>query len=146
MNEVEWQPRLNTASLDVAVRNLIILRRKFPEYKFTLAVSTNHYIFLDCDDKSIMNEFVELCREICKEYQCNCYVFETPNGYHALFDRYMSPARWRAAMATLLTVAEETGIIDAKHIEASLRRGYVTLRLNQISLLVVLNWRSEVVG
>jgi hypothetical protein len=138
VNEIEIPieyRRINTASLYIAVWMKKWLEQRFGR-PFAIGVSTRNYVFLDCDRKDKLLEFVEFCRGICMELADYGFVYETPNGYHFACKAFLPHDRWRMFYALLrdrlIKRPELQEIVDLAHIEATLRRGYVTLRLNQI--------------
>jgi len=146
--------RINTASLHVAVWTKKWLEQKF-NVPFGIGISTRNYIFLDCDNREKMMEFIEFCRGICMEFAEYGFVYETPHGYHFACKAFLSYDRWRTFYALLrdrlIKHSELQEIVDLAHVEATLRRGYVTLRLNQIRRICVIYpsgeiWYEPVVG
>jgi len=148
----EWKDRvvrirINTESVNVALRAKLLLENALKR-KFGLAVSSRNFIFLDCDRKDKLEEFVSFCAGVTKEFGGRGYIYETPRGYHFVLMRFLSYQRWqwfyRQLAKTLHQKPELQAIIDVNHVEAVLRRKYTTLRLNQQKRIAIIYETGEV--
>lgn len=133
----EYSPRINTSSRKVACFTRRYLARRF-EYPFSLAVSTRNYIMLDFDCPEDLRTAFEEARAIAEafveQYGGQADIWRTPHGYHLFFKRWFTWKEVRRHIASLLQDVRH-GVfkcLDERHLEASLRRGYLTLRLNQL--------------
>jgi len=139
--------RINSESIRVALRAKILLERAL-ERKFELAVSSRNFIMLDCDRKDKRDEFISFCAGIVKEFGGRGHIYETPHGYHFFLERFLTHQRWLWFYRTLAKELRQKprlqAIIDLNHVEAVLRRGYTTLRLNQIRKIAVISSDGEV--
>ena len=127
--------RVNTSSLKVATFTKNYLEKKL-KYPFSYGVSSRNILMLDfdCPDKprDCLDEAIALCKALTNEYGSECCIYETPNGYHLIFYRFL---RWSTVKRILrMLLYQPFCYLDTAHIEASLRRGYITLRLNHIRI------------
>jgi len=143
--DIEAGLRINTTSEEVAIHTKATLEQSFKR-KFAYAISTRNFIMLDCDDKTKFDKFLAFCRGLALKECAKCIIYETPNGYHAFLDKFMPRDRVRRFLIHLRDAIKHGKIdfIDLAHVEASLRRGYITLRLNQIRRVAIINELGEV--
>ncbi len=133
-----FQPRVNTESLRVALLTKKILEAR--GIKTDVAVSFYRVIALDHDnpqkDIRLLERFVLFVRTVARELESDFAVYLTPRGAHGLIMRKVDRDYWKRFYAVLLDSLERNerlaAIIDKAHVYMALRRGYVTLRLNQI--------------
>lgn len=129
--------RINSSS-----KRVIAQTRKYLEKttggEFDYAVSSRNHLMLDFDcsgEKRIcVNDVFMTLELISEEFEINFAVYETPNGFHAIA---LNEKSWREISKVLkaILVGIRNGVfpyLDSNHIEACIRRGYMTLRLNQI--------------
>ena len=133
----ESRYRINTSSKRIASSTRRYLERKFG-YGFDYAVSSSNHLMLDFDCKEEKEVCYDEVRMVCmiytKEFPAVYYVYETPNGFHIISATEYTWRDIRKILESLLAGIKE-GIwkyLDDKYIEACLRRGYCTLRLNQL--------------
>jgi hypothetical protein len=138
--------RVNTTDMTVAIRTAKILSHKTGT-NYTLGVSSKRLIMLDFDlskEKGVylqskIDYVIKFVSALAKMLNVDASVYITPHGMHAVLWKEFSEEKWRAYITALIETAskekELRNILDMKHLLASLRRGYVTLRLNQICKL-----------
>jgi len=131
----EYQPRINTSSRKVAIFSKYFMARAL-KHPFDLAVSTKNYIMLDFDGDDLQLALLEartIGEALVDMYGGECYIYRSPHGYHLLFKKWMSWKEVRRFIAGLLQEVRKGTFksLDEAHLDASLRRGYLTLRLNQ---------------
>lgn len=127
-----WTLRINNKTLEAAVRNAAFIEALFG-WKMDIAISSDRLLFLDCDDKERLNDFLSFCRALCKEYGAEGIIFETPNGYHFILMKPLhrdEVQRFYRFLAKRKEICDKFAI-DHVHVLATVRRGYTTLRLNQ---------------
>ena len=105
---------------------------------FDIAISSRNHLMLDFDcggDKRRCFDEVRMVAMIySKEFPGFYCVYETPNGFHLISANEYTWRDIRKILESLLQGIKD-GIwlyLDDKHIEACLRRKYMTLRMNQI--------------
>jgi len=131
----EYSPRINTSSRKVACFTRRYLARRF-DYPFDLAISTRNYLILDfdcVDRKEAWEEAKMLGEVLVSQYGSQADIWRSPHGYHLVFKKWMTWKEIRRHISMLLEGIKQ-GVftcLDQAHLEASLRRGYMTLRLNQ---------------
>ena len=129
--------RVNSSSKRVAAFTKVFLENKL-KWKFNFAVSTRNYLFLDFDCKGEFEDCLAEAKGIAKalvmRFGGEAIIYRTPNGYHLIFKRWFSWRELQSIIKALIQGIEEGAFqyLDRAHLEASLRRGYMTLRLNQI--------------
>jgi hypothetical protein len=135
--------RVNTRSLDVALRTAKLLTQK-TKVRYTVGVSTRNMLMLDFDisrrrlrfSKRRVNLVVVFTRAFAEMLFCDATLYLTPRGFHAVFWKRLTEEEWRNLIVSIIDVASKDerlrAVLDVKHLEAALRRGYVTLRLNQL--------------
>jgi len=143
--------RVNSTSPLVASATKIFLEKTFNR-RFDFAVSTRNFVMLDFDCKEdaleCYNEALELAKALSEKYQSKCYIYRTPNGYHLICVKWMNWKEVEKVLKAFLTMIKEGSLkyLDQRHIEACLRRGYITLRLNQRYLQTIVEFgEGEVV-
>lgn len=130
--------RINTSSTKVASFTKNYLSRKL-NYPFTYAVSSRNILMLDFDattpssKKLALDEAKSIGMALVDEYGGRVCVYETPNGYHLIYYRFMRWNRIKRIIRFLITsaVTGKFAFIDLNHLRACLRRNYMTLRLNR---------------
>jgi hypothetical protein len=138
-----YQPRINTQSLKVAILTQKILASRGIETD--IAVSFHRLIVLDHDNKMhdvrLLERFILFLRTIAKSFNGDFAVYLTPNGAHGVVLKRVDRDTWKRFYAVLLDTLHDNEklqrIIDRYHVYMSLKRGYVTLRLNQICRYVI---------
>jgi len=138
MRILEGKLRINSRSKKVAVYTKHYLEAKYG-VPFDLAVSSRNIIMLDTDvdSEEALAELQAIGMALTKEFGGTCLIFKTPNGYHLVHVQYVPHRLWRQ-FYSLLKVAIKKGdikYVDLAHVEATLRRDYATLRLNQEKLI-----------
>jgi len=135
--------RVNTKSLDVALRTAKLLTQK-TKVRYTVGVSTRNMLMLDFDisrrrlrfSRRRVNLTIVFTRAFADMLGCDAALYLTPRGFHAVFWKRMTEEEWRNLIVSIIEVASKDerlrSVLDIKHLEAALRRGYVTLRLNQL--------------
>ena len=135
-----YQIRVNTRSTRVAATTRAILEKSL-EYKFCFAMSTRNLIFLDfdCRDEfdNCYREVIIVGRTMVDRYGGEALVYRTPNGFHLMHTVWMDWKKIERTVRSFIVLINEGVLkyLDRAHLEASLRRGYLTLRLNQIRLV-----------
>jgi len=128
--------RINSRSLKVASFTKNYLERKL-KYPFEYGVSSRNLIMLDFDcpekPRRCIEEARATGRALVEEYGGDVCVYVTPNGYHLIYFRFL---KWSTVKKILrrLRLAVDEGVLmylDKNHLEACLRRGYMTLRLGR---------------
>lgn len=128
--------RINSNSSKVATFTKNYLERKL-RYKFDYAISSRNIIMLDFDCRGEFDEcFKEakaLGEALVNRYGSEACIYRTPNGYHLIYFKFI---RWNVIkrLIRLLIAAIEGNdllYLDKNHLEACLRRGYMTLRLQK---------------
>ena len=132
---MSYRIRVNTNS-----KSLAELTRKFLTSKlkhgFDIALSSKTMLMIDIDDKDFENA-KDVTESLCLHFKSNCVLVETPNGFHIVVLKSLGWDRVERYIKYLLEVAENYKI-DKNHLEACLRRGYMTLRCNGTHF-----WRCE---
>jgi len=113
-------------------KKIAMLTRKFLTAKlkhgFDLAISSKTMLMIDMDVKD-----PELARENAESlsihFKADSILIETPNGYHIVVLKSLGWDRVRRYIKYLIEIADQVGI-DKAHLEACLRRGYMTIRCN----------------
>jgi hypothetical protein len=135
--------RVNTKSLDVALRTAKLLTQK-TKVRYTIGVSTRSMLMLDFDisrrrlrfSKRRVDLVVVFARAFADMLGCDATLYLTPRGFHAVFWKRLTEEEWRNLLVSIIEVTSKDerlrSVLDVKHLEAALRRGYVTLRLNQL--------------
>ena len=135
--------RVNTKSLDVALRTAKLLTQK-TKVRYTVGVSTRNMLMFDFDiskrrlrfSRRRVNLVVMFTRAFADMLACDATLYLTPRGFHAVFWKRVTEEEWRNLIVSTIEVTSKDerlrSILDVKHLEAALRRGYVTLRLNQL--------------
>jgi len=135
--------RINTVSKENALFVKRFLEAKTGG-KFDIAISTRNYLMLDFDcDENIREcylEAIDVAKTLNEEFNKPVYMYRTRHGFHLVVFHKMSWKLVRNYLRQFLAMINKGVLkyLDPKHIEASLRRGYITLRLNQITLLRVI--------
>lgn len=131
--------RINTFSEKVASFTKNFLEEKL-KHKFSYSISTKNYVMLDFDCErgglfypECFLEAEAIAKALVKEYGNTACIYRTPHGYHLIHYRHLPWKTVKKILASLLDAKKrgELEWIDEAHLEASLRRGYITLRLNQ---------------
>lgn len=124
--------RINSTSKKVISYSKLYVEKTL-NYKFDFAISTRNYLLLDFDCGSNIEECIEEAIEISKvivdELGGNVYIFKTNNGIHLIHDVFLPFSEIKTMLKAFKLL--NTKYLDKKHIDACLRRGYLTLRLNQ---------------
>lgn len=139
MKSVSDYPRIHTKSLRVAVSTKKLLEQRLG-VKVDVAVSSKHVIFLDHDNPNYniekLNAFITFVEAIAKEFQSDYAVYLTPHGAHGVVFVYLDFKDWKSFYVSLLDALDQRAklkyIVDVMHVYMSIKRGYTTLRLNQI--------------
>ncbi|MEM3414873.1 MAG: hypothetical protein QW575_04820 [Thermoproteota archaeon] len=138
--------RVNTTDMTVAIRTAKILSHK-TKTQYTLGVSSKRLIMLDFDlskEKGVylqskVDYVIKFITALAKMLNVDASIYVTPHGLHAVLWKQFTEEQWRNYIVALIETAnkekELRNILDIKHLLASLRRGYATLRLNQICKL-----------
>jgi len=138
--------RVNTSDMTVAIRTAKILSHK-TKTQYTLGISSKRLIMLDFDlskEKGVylqskVDYVIKFITALAKMLNVDASIYVTPHGLHAVLWKEFTEEKWRAYIMALIETAnkekELRNILDIKHLLASLRRGYATLRLNQICKL-----------
>jgi hypothetical protein len=138
--------RVNTTDMTVAIRTAKILSHK-TKTDYTLGVSSKRLIMLDFDLskergiylQSKVDYVIMFIKALAKMLNVDASIYVTPHGLHAVLWHEFTEEKWRLYITALIETAEKEKelkkILDVKHLLASLRRGYATLRLNQICKL-----------
>jgi len=138
--------RVNTTDMTVAIRTAKILSHK-TKTQYTLGISSKRLIMLDFDlskEKGVylqskVDYVIKFITALAKMLNVDASIYITPHGMHAILWKEFTEEKWRAYITALIETAskekELRNILDIKHLLASLRRGYATLRLNQICKL-----------
>ena len=140
--------RVNTRSTKIAASTKAILEKSLA-YPFTFAISTKNLIFLDFDCKGDFDqcywEAKGIAYTLVEQYGSEALIYRTPNGYHLIHKLWMDWRKIEKIIKGLLALIQEGAIkyLDNAHLEASLRRGYLTLRLNQLYLVAVVRRVGE---
>lgn len=136
---MSFKPRINTRSEKVAVITKEYLERKF-KTKMHIAVSSRNHIMLDFDcpgkEHGCLVEALAVAKGLTEVHGGVAKVYETPHGFHVIHYKWLS---WKEVKKVLETFKEAKllAFIDRRHIEASLWRGYMTLRANQKRVVAV---------
>ncbi len=144
-----YQPRVNTQSLKVAILTQKILASRGIETD--IAVSFYRVIALDHDNKAhdirLLERFILFVRTIAKGFNADYAIYLTPNGAHGVILKKVDRETWKRFYAVLLDTLTDNErlqkIIDKYHVYMTLKRGYVTLRLNQICRYVICELRER---
>lgn len=144
-----FQPRVNTESLRVAVLTKKILEAR--GIKTDIAVSFYRLIALDHDnplkDVRLLERFILFMRVISRELEADFAIYLTPHGAHGVVLKKVDREYWKRFYAILLDTLETnprlSAIIDKTHVYMALRRGYVTLRLNQICRYLICRFEAK---
>jgi len=138
--------RVNTSDISVAIRTAKILSHK-TKTQYTLGVSSKQLIMLDFDLskqrgvylQSKVDYVIKFITALAKMLNVDASIYITPHGLHAILWKQFTEEKWRAYITALIeTTSKEKelkNVLDIKHLLASLRRGYATLRLNQLCKL-----------
>ncbi len=123
--------RVSLKSMRNAIMLYLYLQKR--GYDVDLAVSSDRFVMLDVDgkDPEKFELFLNLAKELCKEYVVSGRIFETENGYHFITLRPLRRKQWREIYTALYEFAQAHGVPDPMHIKACLERGYATLRLGK---------------
>ena len=139
--------RINTSSIKVALRTARLMEGVIGG-RFDIAVSSRNIIMLDCDNPDRLMDFIDFCAGICKEFLADGIVYKTPRGYHFILRRFVSFPRWKWFYKALLKEMDKNPelekVIDRVHVEATLRREYTTLRINQIERIAYIEKTGEI--
>ncbi|MEM4489227.1 MAG: hypothetical protein QXK88_10635 [Desulfurococcaceae archaeon] len=138
--------RINTKRLSTALYNAAIIEVLFG-WKMDIGVSSDRLIFLDCDDKARLEDFLAFCRALCKEYKSEGLVLETKNGYHFILLRPILSTEHKRFYRMLGRKPEicDKFAIDYIHVLACIRRGYATLRISNWVLRYIIQPSGDVV-
>ena len=138
--------RVNTSDMTVAIRTAKILSHK-TKANYTLGISSKRLIMLDFDLsrqrgiylQSKVDYVVKFITALAKMLNADASIYVTPHGLHVVIWKEFTEEKWRTLITALIETADKEKelkkILDVRHLLASLRRGYVTLRLNQICKL-----------
>jgi hypothetical protein len=89
--------------------------------------------------QSKVDYVIKFVSALAKMLNVDASIYVTPHGLHAVLWHEFTEEKWRTYIVALVETAEKEKelkkILDVKHLLASLRRGYATLRLNQICKL-----------
>jgi len=136
--------RVNTRSPESAVYTKYYLERKYG-MKYAYAISSRNIIMFDFDgiEEESLKEAKTIAAMLVMMWGKYAKIYRSPNGYHLIYYR---PVSWKAVrrfIAFLRLKVEEGEFkhLDAKYLEAVLRRGYMTLRLNQLEEVCVVDRR-----
>lgn len=138
--------RINTKRLSTAIYNAAIIETLFG-WKMDIGVSSDRLIFLDCDDKMRLNDFLVFCKALCKEYKSEGLVLETKNGYHFILMKPILSAEHKRFYRLLSKRPEicDKFAIDYIHVLATVRRGYATLRISNWTLRYIVQPSGDVI-
>lgn len=132
--------RVNTRSAKIAASTKAILEKSLA-YSFTFAISTRNLVFLDFDCRGEFKECYEeakwIGRALVEQYGSEALIYRTPNGFHLIHKRWLDWKKIQKIIRGFIALIDEGVVqyLDKAHLEASLRRGYLTLRLNQLYLV-----------
>jgi len=138
--------RVNTSDMTVAIRTAKILSHK-TKTNYTLGISSKRLIMLDFDLsrqrgtylQSKVDYVIKFVTALAKMLNVDASIYTTPHGLHVILWKEFTEEKWRTLITALVETADKEKelrkILDIKHLLASLRRGYATLRLNQICKL-----------
>lgn len=128
--------RINSSSKRVASYTKQLLEQTL-QHKFDFAISTRNFIMLDFDCKNerekCKDEVLLIARLLVEKHNGYVNVYETPRGYHIIHSTFLPWNEIRNILRALKLL--ELNYLDKNHIDACLRRGYMTLRLNQKKLV-----------
>ncbi|MEM2449053.1 MAG: hypothetical protein QXT14_08925 [Candidatus Bathyarchaeia archaeon] len=131
---MSYKIRVNSKSKEIAAFTKAYLERKL-NYPFDIAMSTKTFLFLDVDYKNF-EWCYGIASQLAQHFKCKCILIETPNGYHIVV---LKRFEWSELVGWIkLFISESDALyLDKAHLEASLRRGYMTLRMNGLKFYEV---------
>jgi hypothetical protein len=122
-----YRIRVNTNSKSIAELTRKFLTAKL-KHGFDLAISSKTMLMIDIDDKDYGNAKY-VTENLSMYFKADSILIETPNGFHIVVLKSLGWTTVERYIKNLLEVAE-TYRIDRAHLEACLRRGYMTIRCN----------------
>ena len=133
--------RVNTRSKLQALFSKKFLEAKI-QHPMHIALSSRNYIMLDFDcpqkESACLIEAEAIAKQLSAQFGGKACVYETPHGYHVVHFTWI---RWDQVQKILRSLLKGINdgwfkYLDKQHIEACLRRGYMTLRCNQTRKVV----------
>ncbi|MBS7612481.1 hypothetical protein KEJ27_09855 [Candidatus Bathyarchaeota archaeon] len=129
-----YKLRVNTKERDTAMLTKALLQKRL-QHGFEVAMSTKNLLMLDIDIKNFEWAY-GIASSLASYFNCKTLLIETPNGYHIIVLKRFEWSDLKLWIKYFITESERL-YIDKAHLEASLRRGYITLRMNGIAFYEV---------